>query len=263
MTLVFGVLGLLVGTALGWALRHRREARQRDGTRAQLLDLEVQRLQGRTAELDALLDVAGQESSRLHAELAASQGRGEALTAEAAGLLHERDTLEAALAEERSARAQEKAAHDAAAQAEAERAAVRAAELELAQARARDAEADVVAQRARLDARDATLTELQHKVASLESAAGGPAPEPDDLRMIEGVGRVLEAMLHEAGITTYHQVAELCADNAPDGRLEEFLGRIKREEWSAQARQLHRLKYSDAAEDNAPSSDAQDSDKVR
>lgn len=249
MTLVVvAVLAGLVGLMLGWVLHRlsvaRRQRRAGGGIHVAVLESEVARLEARTAELDALLVVTGQDSTRLHAELAAAYQQSERLASDLAGLMHERDGLEAALAEERSGRAADRAAHEAAVAAADERAAARAAEADLAQARARDAETELAAERARVAARDAALGDLQQRVAELE-AATRPAPEPDDLHLIDGVGRVLEGMLHEAGITTYRQLADLAADGGPDGRLEEFLGRIRNEGWSAQARELHRLKYGD------------------
>jgi predicted flap endonuclease-1-like 5' DNA nuclease len=109
---------------------------------------------------------------------------------------------------------------------------------------AAESEAEVVVLRSRLDARDATLTALQQHAEQLEALQGPAPPEPDDLGLIDGVGRLVERMLHEAGITTYRQLA-LLSDKADgsDARLAEFLARIRREEWADQARDLHKRKY--------------------
>ena len=75
-----------------------------------------------------------------------------------------------------------------------------------------------------------------------------PAPTgTDDLRAIRGVGRAIERTLHELGITTYRQVADLHGEElaAVRGRLEAFSARIEREDWAGQARELHREKYGD------------------
>jgi predicted flap endonuclease-1-like 5' DNA nuclease len=68
---------------------------------------------------------------------------------------------------------------------------------------------------------------------------------PDDLKLIVGIGPVLERMLHQLGVTTFRQVAfwsERDIDEF-DGKLHEFPGRIRRDEWVTQARSLHQSKY--------------------
>jgi len=68
---------------------------------------------------------------------------------------------------------------------------------------------------------------------------------PDDLKLIVGIGPVLERMLFQLGISTYGQIARMNDRDidALDGRLPEFPGRIRRDEWVAQARVLHQYKY--------------------
>ncbi len=69
------------------------------------------------------------------------------------------------------------------------------------------------------------------------SAPDGPA---DDLKQISGVGPKLEETLNEEGITTFAQLAAL--DDAEVDALQERIGgvagRIRREEWVAQAKKL-------------------------
>src|SRR5690606_38868191 len=67
------------------------------------------------------------------------------------------------------------------------------------------------------------------------------APEGarDDLKMISGVGPVLEGKLNAIGITTWAQVAAL--EKAEIAKLEDHLsfpGRIARDEWIKQAKAL-------------------------
>lgn len=65
-------------------------------------------------------------------------------------------------------------------------------------------------------------------------AAGG-----DDLKELSGVGPALEKKLHEAGVTTFAQVAAWTADDIAD--MDEklsFKGRIEREGWVEQAKKL-------------------------
>ncbi len=66
-----------------------------------------------------------------------------------------------------------------------------------------------------------------------------PAGEPDDLKLISGVGPVLEGKLHALGITTYAQVAKFKkADIAKVDEVLNFRGRIERDEWVKQAKAL-------------------------
>ncbi len=66
-----------------------------------------------------------------------------------------------------------------------------------------------------------------------------PAGEPDDLKLISGVGPVLEGKLHALGITTYAQVAKFKkADIVKVDEVLNFKGRIERDEWIKQAKAL-------------------------
>jgi predicted flap endonuclease-1-like 5' DNA nuclease len=71
-----------------------------------------------------------------------------------------------------------------------------------------------------------------------------PAPIPvkaaegaDDLRKIKGVGPKLAALLQEMGVTRFAQIAAWSdADiDAIDAKLGRFQGRIRRDDWVAQA----------------------------
>jgi large subunit ribosomal protein L21 len=70
--------------------------------------------------------------------------------------------------------------------------------------------------------------------AAAPAAAGG-----DDLKKLSGVGPALEKKLHEAGVTTFAQIAAWGADDiaAMDEKLS-FKGRIEREGWVEQAKEL-------------------------
>ena len=67
----------------------------------------------------------------------------------------------------------------------------------------------------------------------------------DDLKLIVGIGPVLERMLHRLGIATYRQVAHWSERDIDeiDTKLPEFPGRIRRDGWVTQARELHQSKY--------------------
>lgn len=69
------------------------------------------------------------------------------------------------------------------------------------------------------------------------TAPDGPA---DDLQRISGIGPKLESMLNEQGITTFAQLASLDEDgvDALQARLPQFPGRVRRDDWIGQARQL-------------------------
>lgn len=71
---------------------------------------------------------------------------------------------------------------------------------------------------------------------------------PDDLKLIVGVGPVLERMLHQLGVATYRQIARWSERDIDefDARLPEFPGRIRRDGWVAQARALHQSKFGEA-----------------
>lgn len=85
-------------------------------------------------------------------------------------------------------------------------------------------------------------------VVDLENNAPPPffgAGAPDDLKLIVGVGPVLERMLQQLGITTYRQIARWTERDIDefDAKLPEFPGRIRRDAWVTQSRALHASKY--------------------
>lgn len=88
-------------------------------------------------------------------------------------------------------------------------------------------------------------------IVDIENNAPPPlmgADAPDDLKLIVGVGPVLERMLHQLGVTTFRQIAywsERDIDRI-DAMLPEFPGRIRRDTWVIQARELHQSKYGEA-----------------
>lgn len=68
---------------------------------------------------------------------------------------------------------------------------------------------------------------------AVKSASG------DDLKKISGVGPALEAKLHENGVTSYAQIAGWTdADVAEMDEKLSFGGRIERDDWIAQAKEL-------------------------
>lgn len=85
-------------------------------------------------------------------------------------------------------------------------------------------------------------------VVDLENNAPPPffgAGAPDDLKLIVGIGPVLERMLHQLGVTTFRQIARWSERDIDefDAKLPEFPGRIRRDAWVTQARELHQSKF--------------------
>lgn len=75
--------------------------------------------------------------------------------------------------------------------------------------------------------------------AKKKAAAKTEATSGDDLTQLSGVGPVLVKKLAEAGITSFAQIAAWSADDvaAMDEKLN-FKGRIERDDWIAQAKEL-------------------------
>ena len=102
------------------------------------------------------------------------------------------------------------------------------------------------------DAR-AEAARYRQLVVDTENNAPPPLLEsptaPDDLKLIVGIGPVLERMLQQLGISTYRQIARWSERDVDefDARLAEFPGRIRRDAWVTQARALHQSKYGDSA----------------
>lgn len=102
-----------------------------------------------------------------------------------------------------------------------------------------------VAQLERAAAEDANALELQRlrrRVAELEQR---PRATPDDLRAIRGVGPAIERRLHALGVREYRQIAAWTVEDVQrmNATLQEYPGRILREDWVSQARSLHAQKY--------------------
>lgn len=72
-----------------------------------------------------------------------------------------------------------------------------------------------------------------------EKPAKAKSADADDLKLLSGVGPALEKKLHEAGVTSFAQIAAWNADDVTemDEKLS-FKGRIEREDWIEQAKKL-------------------------
>ena len=75
------------------------------------------------------------------------------------------------------------------------------------------------------------------KPKGLTKARGG---KPDDLKLIKGIGPKLEVLCHKLGFFHFDQIANWTAGEIAwvDENLEGFKGRVTRDEWVAQARDL-------------------------
>ncbi|MDD4747596.1 MAG: hypothetical protein PHW19_09970 [Salinivirgaceae bacterium] len=64
--------------------------------------------------------------------------------------------------------------------------------------------------------------------------------EKDDLKMISGIGPYIEEKLHDLGIFTFKQISNLKAKDIADidEAIESFSGRIERDQWIEQAKEL-------------------------
>ena len=87
----------------------------------------------------------------------------------------------------------------------------------------------------------AKITEAvsEEKLASKQAKSSMKSGKADDLKLLSGVGPAIAKRLAEAGITSYQQIADL--DEAGIKELDEKAnlgGRIEREEWQEQAREL-------------------------
>jgi large subunit ribosomal protein L21 len=77
------------------------------------------------------------------------------------------------------------------------------------------------------------------KAEAAKKAAPKAAAGADDLKKLSGVGPALEKKLHEAGVTTFAQIAAWSADDVAEfGEKLSFKGRIEREGWVEQAKAL-------------------------
>ena len=137
-------------------------------------------------------------------------------------------------------------------------------EVRATEARAKPLEAELA--QAKRAAEQAIEQEMKQRalVAELQEkrAGGKPAPAPraapasapqqppsppaaakaDDLTAIRGVGKVIEKKLHDLGITSFRQIADLTPEEVR--RINEaidFPGRVEREHWIEQAKGLARV----------------------
>ena len=120
------------------------------------------------------------------------------------------------------------------------RAAPKKAEDEAAK-QADESKAETVAETAKPEAKPEKKPAKEAKPAAAESEAlfDTPDGEPDDLKKITGVGPAIEKKLNALGITQYDQIAKFKkADIAKVDEVLNFKGRIERDDWLTQAKDL-------------------------
>jgi len=87
---------------------------------------------------------------------------------------------------------------------------------------------------------DEVKAKVEAKVEKVKAKVEAKVDEiKDDLKKLSGVGPALEKKLHEAGVTTFAEIAEWTEEHIAD--MDEklsFKGRIQREDWIAQAKKL-------------------------
>lgn len=82
----------------------------------------------------------------------------------------------------------------------------------------------------------------------LQTAMAGKVPlagDADDLKLIPGIGEVLEQTLHSIGINSYKQIATFTDKEIErvSQQIGPFKGRILRDDWKGSARRLYEMKY--------------------
>jgi predicted flap endonuclease-1-like 5' DNA nuclease len=236
--------------------------------RAATLDDETSTLR---SDLDAAmgsLAVMAQRADRLDTERATANAEITALRADLAADTGAANELEASIA---SAAAAAAAFREAEAKAGELDAALRASrsELDHSQSRIADLDTRLVSARADLDASYTRVGELEGQLSTAESEGARPASVPqqlqplassqvgtwqfgttelgtpgakhiDDLQVINGIGPKMEELLNKVGITAWEQVASLRAAEVVElnTALDFFHGRIERDEWVDQAKEL-------------------------
>jgi predicted flap endonuclease-1-like 5' DNA nuclease len=84
-----------------------------------------------------------------------------------------------------------------------------------------------------------SLTEGKH-LLNYDSFGRASREEKDDLKMISGIGPFIEERLHALDIYTFNQISKFSVNDTEtiDEAIKYFSGRIRRDEWIAQANEL-------------------------
>jgi len=97
--------------------------------------------------------------------------------------------------------------------------------------------------------KDEALVHIAQRKHLLDYKSFGTATESekDDLKMISGIGPFIEERLHALDIYTFKQISKFTANDIDtiNDAIEYFSGRIERDEWVAQAKELFHNKDKD------------------
>jgi predicted flap endonuclease-1-like 5' DNA nuclease len=175
------------------------------------------------------------EADRLRADLAACNAKGGDLNAKLAAAEARAKAAEAQVAAAKAAAAEAAAK----AKAAADKASADAAAKVAAAAAQAAAPAPLAAQAAPVAAQAAAFVAPAEadKPKGLTAARGG---KPDDLKLVKGIGPKLEILCNKLGFYHFDQIANWTAKEIAwvDENLEGFKGRVTRDEWVVQARDL-------------------------
>ena len=90
------------------------------------------------------------------------------------------------------------------------------------------------------------LARVKSRAKTIDFSTLGVASvdDRDDLQTIKGVGPFIEEKLNALGIYTFAQVGNMTPkiEEEVNKAIEFFPGRVKRDEWAKQARELHKNK---------------------
>lgn len=269
MEILWILLGLVTGILLAWyflGTRYRAELAEQESSWAERLRKE----EAQAAEQRSLHEVtktalgeslsreatARQQATALESQFADSRqalGQARAEASEASGELAAARSETGDLRSKLAAGAAARSALEEKMLAQKEAGAAAAAASDDSAARLRRLQSE-------LTTRDQKIAALQAEPAHMKQRETGPprpaASEPaqgyhpgevkevvdlDDLTRIKGIGPVLQEKLQRMGITGFRQIAELTTADIQrvDGVLD-FPGRIEREKWVEQARNLTR-----------------------
>jgi predicted flap endonuclease-1-like 5' DNA nuclease len=226
-----GLVGFGLGVFFGWLLHRERVARGLDPSAAQGGDQATTAL----ADASARLELADQDAVDLRAQLSEAQLQLD----ERAAIITE---LETELAEHRGQPAEEYLDEEVIAEAVAGEAAGTSPAFDDVYVEEIDVTEEVVAPTTAVEEDVEEPAQVEEPVEDVvpEDVPAADA-EPDDMRRIRGIGPAMETLLNEQGIVTFRQLALL--DDAGIKELEARLpgvpGRIRRDRWVDQARDLH------------------------
>lgn len=90
--------------------------------------------------------------------------------------------------------------------------------------------------------REAEIQRVKERSKNIDFNILGTASvdEKDDLKIIKGVGPFIEEKLNALGIYTFSQISKMTSEleDQVNEAIEFFPGRVKRDEWASQAKDL-------------------------